>query len=519
MSTEIQISLLPEHLDNETEILRCISQQLGVAENRIKHIALRKRSVDARKRTAVFYQLRYEVWIDEEPTNEVAFQLPLQDVSLKKEIYIVGLGPAGLFAALKCIELGYKPIVLERGKDVRARRRDLAALNKEGIVNPDSNYCFGEGGAGTFSDGKLYTRSTKRGDTAAVLNVLHYFGATADITIDAHPHIGTNKLPQIIQNMREKIVECGGEVRFETKLTNIFIQHNKIVQIEINGNEKINTDTLILATGHSARDIFELLHKNNILIEAKPFALGLRVEHPQALIDSLQYHCQVRHPNLPAASYSLVKQVLNKGVYSFCMCPGGIICPSTTEENGLVVNGWSPSKRDSPFANSGIVVEVQVEDFISKNPSPLDGLLFQRKVEEKAAWAGGGKQVAPAARLSDFVAGKVSNTLPECSYLPGLHATDLRNVLPSFVYKRLQEGFRQFGQALKGYVSAEAVVVGVESRTSSPVRIPRDIETLMHPQVQGLFPCGEGAGYAGGIMSAAIDGQKCAVAVVRFLAN
>lgn len=516
MHIETQISINPEFLDNETEILRSISQKIGVESNRISHFILRKRSIDARKRPPV-YQLRYDVWVDEQPLALEAFQLPQQDVSLQKEIYIVGLGPAGLFAALKCIELGYKPIVLERGKAVRERRRDLATLNKEGIVNPESNYCFGEGGAGTFSDGKLYTRSTKRGDTAAVLNVLHYFGASADITIDAHPHIGTNKLPQIIQNMREKIIECGGEVRFDTKLTNIVVQGDKISHIEVNGNEKIATDTLILATGHSARDIFELLHHHKIAIEAKPFALGLRVEHPQALIDSLQYHCDVRHPNLPAASYTLVKQILNKGVYSFCMCPGGIICPAATEENGTVVNGWSPSKRDSPFANSGMVVEVAVEDYISKNPSPLDGLLFQRKVEEKAFIGGGGKQVAPALRLSDFVAGKVSSTLPDCSYLPGLHATDLRNVLPPFVHKRLQEGFRQFGNSMRGYISSEAVVVGVESRTSSPIRIPRDTTTFMHPQVKGLFPCGEGAGYAGGIMSAAIDGQKCANAAALFL--
>ena len=517
MHTETQISINPEFLDNETEILRCISLQIGVESNRIKHFSLRKRSVDARKRNQVVYQLRYDVWVDEEPTTQDVFELPQQNVSHKKEIYIVGLGPAGLFAALKCIELGYKPVVLERGKAVRERRRDLAALNKEGIVNPESNYCFGEGGAGTFSDGKLYTRSTKRGDTASVLNILHYFGATADITIDAHPHIGTNKLPQIIQNMREKIIECGGEVRFDTKLTNVFVQDNQLSHIEVNGNEKIATDSLILATGHSARDIFELLHHNKIAIEAKSFAIGVRVEHPQGLIDSLQYHCDVRHPNLPAASYSLVKQILNKGVYSFCMCPGGIICPAATEENGLVVNGWSPSKRDSPFANSGMVVEVAMEDFMSKNPSPLDGILFQRKIEEKAFIGGGGKQVAPALRLGDFVAGKVSTTLPDCSYLPGLQATDLRNVLPTFVHKRLQEGFRQFGQMMKGYVSNEAVVVGVESRTSSPVRIPRAVETFMHPQVKGLFPCGEGAGYAGGIMSAAIDGQKCAAAAVRFL--
>ena len=512
MQTEISFTLLPDFLDNSVEIEKKIANTLGVSIGRISKYALLRRSIDARKKPIV-YQLKYKVWVDERPETETSFSPVLQKVDNEQEVYIVGLGPAGLFAALKCIALGLKPIVLERGKAVRERRRDLAALNKEGIVNPESNYCFGEGGAGTFSDGKLYTRSTKRGDTLEVLQLFHFFGATEDILIDAHPHIGTNKLPAIIENMRKQIIDCGGEVRFDTKLTDIFVEDNAIKAIEINHSEKIFTNNLILATGHSARDIFELLHHKQIPIEAKAFALGVRVEHPQALIDSIQYKCETRHPNLPAAAYSLVQQVQNKGVYSFCMCPGGIICPASTEEGIVVVNGWSPSKRDSPFANSGMVMEIALEDFMQKEASPLDGIRFQRAIEAKAFMAGGGKQVAPAQRLVDFVNGRYSNTLPDCSYLPGIHSANMREVLPKMVTSRLQEGFKQFGKNLRGYLTNEAIVVGVESRTSSPVRIPRDKETLMHPNVKGLFPCGEGAGYAGGIMSAAIDGQKCAIAV------
>ncbi len=512
MYQEIQIMLPPDQLYNSLEIHQRVAKSIGVSENRITHYTLLRRAVDARK-TPVLFSLKVGVWIDEKPEIPAPFEPVFKDVSAAKPVHIIGLGPAGLFAAIQLISIGLKPIVIERGKDVRARRRDLALLNRDGVLNPESNYCFGEGGAGTFSDGKLYTRSTKRGDTLHVLQMFHYFGASPEILIDTHPHIGTNKLPGIIQNMREKIVACGGEVHFDTRLTGIFIQNNALRGIEVNNQDRWDTDSLILATGHSARDIFTLLHRQNILLEPKSFAVGVRVEHPQEMIDSIQYHCKTRHENLPAASYNLVKQVENKGVYSFCMCPGGIICPAATTEDIVVVNGWSPSKRDSPFANSGIVVQIEQEDFLSKkNPSPLDGVFYQEEIEKRAYQSGGGKQVAPAQRLTDFVNGNISSTLPKCSYLPGIKSADMTEVLPRFISSRLKEGFRLFGKSMKGYLTREAVIVGVESRTSSPIRIPRNTQTLMHPQIKGLYPCGEGAGYAGGIMSAAIDGMRCALA-------
>lgn len=513
MQTELTLSLTPDELGQEVLIRQRVAKKLGIAEDRISQLRLLRRSIDARKQ--VLFQLRYAVWVDENPPEASVFEPKLQNVAAKPEIHIVGLGPAGLFAALECISLGYKPIVIERGKPVRERRRDLAALNKQGVLNPESNYCFGEGGAGTFSDGKLYTRSTKRGDTQQVLQLLHYFGATSDILIEAHPHIGTNKLPGIIQNIRNAITDCGGEVWFDAKLTDVQVENGKITQIQLNEDTWLPCKVLILATGHSARDIFYLLDRRKIELLAKPFALGVRVEHPQNLIDRIQYHCPTtRHEALPAASYGLVRQVGDRGVYSFCMCPGGIICPASTAEDLVVVNGWSPSKRDSPFANSGIVVEVRETDWQLHGQTALSAMLFQQQVEKVAYQAGGGKQVAPAQRLSDFVQQKASSTLPSCSYLPGITSVNLHDFLPSFVAQSLREGFRQFGKMLKGYLTNEAVVVGVESRTSSPVKIPRDNETLMHPHVSGLFPCGEGAGYAGGIMSAAIDGQKCVRAAV-----
>jgi uncharacterized FAD-dependent dehydrogenase len=428
-----------------------------------------------------------------------------------KKIIIAGAGPAGLFAALRLIEHGIKPIVLERGKEVRARRRDLAAINKEGVVNPESNYCFGEGGAGTYSDGKLYTRSTKRGDVYRVLSTLVHFGAAEKILYEAHPHIGTNKLPQIITAMREKITECGGEVLFEKKLTDFHLEKENIRSVQTSDGDELQADAFILATGHSARDIFELLDAKKILIESKPFALGVRVEHPQALIDSIQYHCPMRGEHLPPASYSLVQQVDGKGVFSFCMCPGGIIAPAATDRNEIVVNGWSPSKRNNPYANSGIVVSVEEKDIQAfKKHGPLAGMHFQRSVEQKAFAAGGGKLVAPAQRLVDFTRDIVSSSLPDCSYLPGIHSSSLKNVLPSFVHEALQVAFKEFGKKMPGYLTNEAVVVATESRTSSPVRIPRQAESFRHPQVKNLYPCGEGAGYAGGIVSAAMDGEKIA---------
>jgi uncharacterized protein len=444
-----------------------------------------------------------------------------------------------LFAALKCLECGFKPIILERGKDVRARRRDLAILNKNGEINPESNYCFGEGGAGTYSDGKLYTRSTKRGNVDKVLQMLVHFGADENILYDAHPHIGTNKLPQIITSIRQHIIDCGGEVRFEQKVVDLKIVDRELTAVVTSDNNVVKADAFILATGHSARDIFKLLHDNNILIEAKPFALGVRVEHPQELIDSCQYHFNKigneRPAFLPPASYSLVQQVNGRGVFSFCMCPGGIIAPAATNYGELVVNGWSPSKRNNPFANSGMVVQVEMQDataVMKQNNWGMPGIsstakngelglmYFQQMIEQKAYIAGGGKFVAPAQRLVDFVEKKVSTSLPDNSYLPGLKSADLSNVLPPFIYGALSEAFKVFGKKMKGrkgtegYFTNEAVVVATESRTSSPIRIPRDEKTLQHPQIKGLYPCGEGAGYAGGIVSAAIDGERVANIII-----
>lgn len=517
MPKKIQIQIPPHQHDDEQQWRKRAARKLKVHPNQITQVKLLRRSLDARQRSEIRYQLQLEVWVDEVPEPSTPWQVPLQNVSNAPEVHIVGLGPAGLFAALKLIEQGLKPVVIERGKAVRERRRDLAALNREGLVNPESNYCFGEGGAGTFSDGKLYTRSKKRGNVQRVLDILVQFGATEEILIDNHPHIGTNRLPKIIGKMRETIIECGGEVHFDSRLSGLEIVGGKLKSIEINGKEKWPVKALILATGHSARDIFRLLQQEKVEIEAKPFALGLRVEHPQSLIDQIQYNCGIERPEgLPASNYSLVQQVDGKGVYSFCMCPGGIICPATTSSDEVVVNGWSPALRNTGYANSGIVVELRLEDFM-KSGDPLAGMLFQQKFERQAQVAGGGKQVAPASRLDDFVRNRVSSTLPACSYLPGITAVDMAEVLPKFIRRRLQIGFNQFEHRLKGYLTNEAVVVGVESRTSSPVSIPRDAETLEHPGVKGLFPCGEGAGYAGGIMSAAMDGERVGEAVRRKL--
>ena len=431
---------------------------------------------------------------------------------------VIGAGPAGLFASLKLIESGIKPIILERGKDVRARRRDLADLNKQGEVNPESNYCFGEGGAGTYSDGKLYTRSSKRGDVNRILNLFAHFGAEEKILYEAHPHIGTNKLPNIITAIRKKILDCGGEYWFEKKVVDLVLADGKITGVKTSDGNSFDANAVILATGHSARDIFQLLHAKKIQIDLKPFALGVRVEHPQALIDSLQYHGVTRDDFLPPASYSLVQQVQNRGVFSFCMCPGGIIAPAATAPGELVVNGWSPSKRNNPFANSGIVVTVEEKDtYPFRNYGPLAAIYFQQSIEQKAFIAGGGKFVAPAQRMVDFSRDKVSATLPACSYLPGLHPVCLKEVLPPFIHTRLQQAFIEFGKKMKGYFTNEAVVVAPESRTSSPVRIPRNAITMQHPQIDNLYPCAEGAGYAGGIVSAAMDGEKAASRITEIL--
>jgi uncharacterized FAD-dependent dehydrogenase len=462
--------------------------------------------------------LQIEVFINEQVKERPVFDPELQNVGNALPVVIIGAGPAGLFAALKLISLGRKPIIIERGKDVRSRRRDLAAINKEGVVNPESNYCFGEGGAGTYSDGKLYTRSTKRGNVQRILQLFVHFGAEPDILFDAHPHIGTNKLPQIITAMREAIIACGGEVLFDNKLTDIVLNGDSIKSIKTSTGLTIDCKAVILATGHSARDIFQLLHDKKIEVESKPFALGVRIEHPQILIDQSQYHCTVRDPFLPPASYSVVAQEYGRGVFSFCMCPGGIIAPAATNPGEIVVNGWSPSKRNNPYANSGTVVAVDERDYVKYGfKGPLAGLQYQAMVEQKAFVVGGGKLVAPAQRMADFANDKLSSTLPDCSYLPGIRSAGIKEVLPKEITQALKQAVVDFGKKMKGYYTNDAILVATESRTSSPVRIPRDKETLQHTQIKGLYPCAEGAGYAGGIVSAAIDGERCAEAAVNAL--
>jgi uncharacterized protein len=517
MIKEVTLSLTPADAADDVTIKKNVAAACGVPNSRVTGFAIRKRSIDARSRQPRIL-LQVQVFIDEKVVETLAFDPQLMDVSNAPHILVIGAGPAGLFAALRLISLGFKPIIIERGKDVRSRRRDLAALNKEGIVNPESNYCFGEGGAGTYSDGKLYTRSTKRGNVLRILQLFRHFGAEENILYEAHPHIGTNKLPQIITAMRQQIIACGGNVLFETKLTDILLDGDTIKGIKTSTGDTIHCRAVILATGHSARDIFALLHKKHILIEAKPFALGVRIEHPQALIDQLQYHCNIRDPYLPPASYSLVAQEYGRGVFSFCMCPGGIIAPAATAPGEVVVNGWSPSKRNNPYANSGTVVAVDEKDFAAyKFTGPLAAMHYQRMVEQQAYKAGGGKLVAPAQRMTDFVDGKLSATLPSCSYLPGIHSVSLEEVLPAEVHTALKKALMDFGKKMKGYYTKEAVLVATESRTSSPVRIPRDKDTFQHIQVKGLYPCAEGAGYAGGIVSAAIDGERCAEAAVNWL--
>ena len=512
---EIQVRVLAQHIHSEIEIKKSIAYQAKISIDSISEYRIVKRSVDARQKT-IYYQLKVEYITQGKLPESTVFnpKTPSGNQN-KKRVIVVGAGPAGLFAAIQLLQNNCIPIVLERGKNVRDRRRDLAKINKEHIVNPESNYCFGEGGAGTYSDGKLYTRSDKRGDIHEVLQWLIYFGANPDIFINSHPHIGTNKLPKIIENIREYILNNGGEVHFETKVTDLIIQENRIHGVIVNHTTEIISQNVILATGHSSRDIFELLHNKNILIEAKPFALGARIEHPQDLINEIQYKCAPKPEYLPPASYSLVTQTNLNAVFSFCMCPGGIVAPCATAPGEIVTNGWSPSKRNNPFANSGIVVAIDTKDWKNyQNHGALAALQFQKDVEQKAFKYGGGGQTAPAQRMIDFVEGKLSQNLPQTSYQPGLKSVISDEVLPKVVAQSLRMGLKIFGKKIPAYYTNEAVLHLTESRTSSPVRIPRDSKSLQHPKIKGLFPCGEGAGYAGGIMSAAIDGMKCANAML-----
>jgi uncharacterized FAD-dependent dehydrogenase len=519
MKQELDLALPPEVAYDELARYEAILAAAGLQPGEADFVHIRKRSLDARGRRPLV-RLRADVYdrAHPAPAHELLgpwFEYP-NVANATRRVLVVGAGPAGLFAALRCIELGMKPIVLERGKDVRTRRRDLAALNKEHVVNPDSNYCFGEGGAGTYSDGKLYTRATKRGDVGRILRRLVQHGATPDILVDAHPHIGTNKLPAVVQSLRDAIIEAGGEVRFETRVTDFILENNHLRGVVTHTGEALEAEATILATGHSARDIYELLHQRGVGIEAKPFALGVRVEHPQSLIDQAQYG-QPERGILPAASYALVEQTKVKqeqrGVFSFCMCPGGFIVPAATAPGEIVVNGMSPSRRDSRFANSGIVAAVELSDMDMAQYGALAGLRFQQQIEQLACQVAGGTQLAPAQRLGDFLQKKLSPTLLETSYQPGLVSVEMDNVLGAAISERLRQGFRAFGRKIPNFASNAAQIVGVESRTSAPVRIPRDNHSLAHPVVTGLFPCGEGAGYAGGIVSAAMDGERVAEAV------
>jgi uncharacterized FAD-dependent dehydrogenase len=514
MQKTFSIRLLPSEAASETLVKQYIARSAAVNPSVVSGYILQKQSIDSRGRQP-WVNLTVSAFINEPFRKRELKKFSFRDTrQAKQTVIIVGAGPAGLFAALKLIEAGIRPLILERGKDVRARRRDLALLNKEGEVNPDSNYCFGEGGAGTYSDGKLYTRSSKRGDINRILELFVHFGADEKILYESHPHIGTNKLPQIITAMREKIQACGGLFLFEKRVTDLLLQDNRIKAVKTADGDLFEGDSVILATGHSARDIFELLHRKQITVELKPFALGVRVEHPQSLVDSAQYHCTIRSEYLPPASYSWVQQVDGKGVFSFCMCPGGIIAPAATAPGEIVVNGWSPSKRNNPYANSGIVVSIEEKDVQAfAEFGPLAALYFQQSVEQKAFLIGGGKMVAPAQRLIDFTENKISSSLPAYSYLPGLKSASMNDVLPAFVAERLKQGFREYGKKMKGYLTNEALVVATESRTSSPVRIPRDPDNLQHPQIENLYPCGEGAGYAGGIVSAAMDGERVAAVI------
>jgi uncharacterized FAD-dependent dehydrogenase len=513
MAKQVQLQLSPGEAADENVLRKKAGSVAGIPEDEIREIRILRRSVDARK-PKIIINLTVGVLTEKDNTGIKPGTFNPLNVTNRPEVIIIGAGPAGLFAALRLIELGIRPVILERGRDVSSRKKDIARISRDHIVDPDSNYCFGEGGAGTFSDGKLYTRSKKRGDNKRVLELLCIHGAKENILYEAHPHLGTDKLPGIISGIRKSITGAGGIILFEKRVTDIILDGNTVKGVLISENEKYFSPYVILATGHSARDIYSICARRGIDLEQKSFAMGVRVEHPQELIDTIQYHGNSRGEYLPAASYNLVKQVDGRGVYSFCMCPGGFIVPSATTQEEVVVNGMSSSGRNSPYANSGIVVEIRPEDFVKYTRyKELAGLEFQRDFEKMAWEQGGRRQTAPAQRLSDFVKGLSSQSLPGVSYFPGVISSPLHEWMPEFISKRLTEGFHLFDSMMKGFITNEAVILGVESRTSSPVRIPRDIVKMNHIRISGLYPCGEGSGYSGGIVSSAIDGMRAAEAI------
>lgn len=521
MTKEYQIRVLPVVAASENAIKRYLAEEQGIDQRTINSVRVLKKSIDARQRT-IFVNLKIRVYINEVPQDDEYEHTEYQNVEGRPQVVVVGEGPGGLFASLRLIELGLRPVVLERGKDVRERKMDLAQITKTQKVDPESNYCFGEGGAGAYSDGKLYTRSKKRGNVNKILNVFCQHGASTSILADAHPHIGTDKLPRVIENMRNTIIKCGGEVHFQTKMTRLVVEGERVTGVEAvdlkTGGELTFHGPVILATGHSARDVYRLLVESNIHIEAKGIAVGVRLEHPSQLIDQIQYHNREgRGKYLPAAEYSFVTQVEERGVYSFCMCPGGFVIPAATGPQQLVVNGMSPSNRGTQWSNSGMVVELHPDDVCGDSSDPLCMMHFQEKLERDCWQQGNMKQTAPAQRMADFVNNRLSYDLPKSSYAPGLISSPLHFWMPPFVAKRLQEGFKKFGKMSHGFLTNEAVLIATETRTSSPVRIVRDPATLQHVTVQGLFPCGEGAGYAGGIVSAGVDGERCAEMCAQYV--
>ncbi|MBR7017827.1 MAG: FAD-binding protein [Prevotella sp.] len=526
MIKEYSIRVRPHQAVNEATIKDYLAHEEGLEMKSMTHVRVLKRSIDARQRT-IFVNLKVRVYINEEPTDDEYVKTEYRDVSSAPQVIVVGAGPGGLFAALRLIELGLKPVVLERGKDVHERKKDLARIARTQVVDEESNYCFGEGGAGAYSDGKLYTRSKKRGSVEKILNVFCQHGASTNILADAHPHIGTDRLPRVIENMRNTILQCGGEVHFQTKMTRLILDGDTVVGVEAVTNSQLSTvnsqltfrGPVILATGHSARDVYRYLASSNIAIEAKSLAMGVRLEHPAKLIDQIQYHCKEgRGDYLPAAEYSFVTQVENRGVYSFCMCPGGFVIPAATGPEQIVVNGMSPANRGTRWSNSGMVVELHPED-VPDEGGVLKMMLFQEQLEKLCWQQGNRKQTAPAQRMTDFVNGKLSADLPDSSYAPGLIASPLHFWMPELIVSRLRQGFRKFGAMSHGFLTQEATVIAIETRTSSPVRILRDRESLQHIEVKGLFPCGEGAGYAGGIVSAGVDGERCAEQVAALYAS